>query len=292
MEAFVYLHDDFRMGVYDICWVQCSDKVYVYIQFIYPTQKVVRVSNELGAGNPKSAAFSVIIVNIYSLITSVILAIVILACRDFLSYAFTEGKKVSAAVSDLCPLLALTLVLNGIQPGIWTGMICGTLIQTVILAWVTFRTDWTKEVEEASKRLDKWSNKKLEVQIPVHLKHLEESEKLWNLYQSHEGKMQGKIETIGSNDIEFPANQLPQQNKRKEREYTLKSPNTKPKLEHANSRLRLIYHNMSNESGKTMMFRLIYHNNNTILQNDLTETHTEYTILEHNTNESGFWHTE
>ncbi|WZY94652.1 hypothetical protein YC2023_066981 [Brassica napus] len=123
----------------------------------------VRVSNELGAGNPKSAAFSVIIVNIYSLITSVILAIVILACRDFLSYAFTEGKKVSVAVSDLCPLLALTLVLNGIQPGIWTGMICGTLIQTVILAWVTFRTDWTKEVEEASKRLDKWSNKKLEV---------------------------------------------------------------------------------------------------------------------------------
>ncbi|KAH0943245.1 hypothetical protein HID58_002882 [Brassica napus] len=142
----------------------------------------VRVSNELGAGNPKSASFSVIIVNIYSLITCVILAIVILAFRDVLSYAFTEGEEVSAAVSDLCPLLALTLVLNGIQPvlsgvavgcgwqtfvakvnGIWTGMICGTLIQTVILAWITFRTDWTKEVEESAKRLDKWSNKKPEV---------------------------------------------------------------------------------------------------------------------------------
>ncbi|KAF3533972.1 hypothetical protein DY000_02042038 [Brassica cretica] len=47
--------------------------------------------------------------------------------------------------------------------GIWTGMICGTLIQTVILAWVTFRTDWTKEVEESAKRLDIWSNKKPEV---------------------------------------------------------------------------------------------------------------------------------
>ncbi|XP_010466426.1 PREDICTED: protein DETOXIFICATION 40-like [Camelina sativa] len=166
----------------------------------------VRVSNELGAGNPKSAAFSVIIVNIYSLITCVILAIVILACRDILSYAFTEGKEVSDAVSDLCPLLAVTLVLNGIQPvlsgvavgcgwqtfvakvnvgcyyvigiplgalfgfyynfgakGIWTGMIGGTITQTFILAWVTFRTDWTKEVEEASKRMDKWSNKKQEV---------------------------------------------------------------------------------------------------------------------------------
>ncbi|XP_048600404.1 protein DETOXIFICATION 40-like [Brassica napus] len=76
----------------------------------------VRVSNELGAGNPKSASFSVIIVNIYSLITCVILAIVILAFRDVLSYAFTEGEEVSAAVSDLCPLLAFTLVLNGIQP--------------------------------------------------------------------------------------------------------------------------------------------------------------------------------
>ncbi|XP_010510494.1 PREDICTED: protein DETOXIFICATION 40-like [Camelina sativa] len=166
----------------------------------------VRVSNELGAGNPKSAAFSVIIVNIYSLITCVILAIVILACRDVLSYLFTEGKEVSDAVSDLCPLLAVTIVLNGIQPvlsgvavgcgwqtyvakvnigcyyvigiplgallgfyynfgakGIWTGMIGGTVIQTFILAWVTFRTDWSKEAEEASKRMDKWSNQKQEV---------------------------------------------------------------------------------------------------------------------------------
>ncbi|CAN8258511.1 unnamed protein product [Cochlearia groenlandica] len=166
----------------------------------------VRVSNELGAGNPKSAAFAVIIVNIYSLITSVIIAIVVLACRDVLSYMYTDGHKVAAAVSDLCPLLAITLVLNGIQPvlsgvavgcgwqkfvakvnvgcyyiigiplgalfgfyfefgvkGIWTGMIFGTLIQTIILAWVTFRTDWVKEVEEASKRLDKWSYKKQEV---------------------------------------------------------------------------------------------------------------------------------
>ena len=74
------------------------------------------MSNELGAGNPKSAAFSVIIVNIYSLITCVILAIIIIVCRDYLSYAFTEGEKVSAAVSDLCPLLAVTLILNRIQP--------------------------------------------------------------------------------------------------------------------------------------------------------------------------------
>jgi len=76
----------------------------------------VRVSNELGARNPKSAAFSVVVVTVISFIISVITALIVLALRDVISYAFTEGEAVAAAVSDLCPLLALTLILNGVQP--------------------------------------------------------------------------------------------------------------------------------------------------------------------------------
>jgi len=76
----------------------------------------VRVSNELGARNPRSAAFSVNVVTVISFIISIIVAIVILSLRDVISYAFTEGAEVAAAVSDLCPLLALSIVLNGIQP--------------------------------------------------------------------------------------------------------------------------------------------------------------------------------
>lgn len=76
----------------------------------------VRVSNELGAGHPKSAAFSVVMVNLVSFVISVIAAIIVLALRHVISYAFTEGETVANAVSDLCPLLALTLVLNGVQP--------------------------------------------------------------------------------------------------------------------------------------------------------------------------------
>ncbi|RCV42041.1 hypothetical protein SETIT_9G183300v2 [Setaria italica] len=162
----------------------------------------VRVSNELGAGNPKSAAFSVLVVTVLSFILSVIISVVILLCRDYISYIFTEGEDVSRAVSQLTPLLAFTLILNGIQPvlsgvavgcgwqafvayvnvgcyyivgiplgcllgfyfdlgaaGIWSGMIGGTLMQTLILIWVTFRTNWVKEVEEAQKRLNKWEEK-------------------------------------------------------------------------------------------------------------------------------------
>ncbi|KAK1304970.1 Protein TRANSPARENT TESTA 12 [Acorus calamus] len=76
----------------------------------------VRVSNELGAGNPKSAAFSVVVVTSLSFIVSVIAAVIVLVLRDVISYAFTGGEVVAAAVSDLCPMLASTLILNGIQP--------------------------------------------------------------------------------------------------------------------------------------------------------------------------------
>jgi MATE family multidrug resistance protein len=74
------------------------------------------VSNELGAGNPKSAAFSVVVVTALSFILSLIIALAILLYRDYISYIFTGGNDVAAAVSKLAPLLALTLVLNGIQP--------------------------------------------------------------------------------------------------------------------------------------------------------------------------------
>lgn len=76
----------------------------------------MRVSNELGAGNPKSAAFSVVVVTMLSFVLTSIISVVILLCRDYISYIYTDGDDVAQAVSKLTPLLALTLILNGIQP--------------------------------------------------------------------------------------------------------------------------------------------------------------------------------
>ena len=70
------------------------------------------MSNELGAGNPKSAAFSVVVVTVLSFILSVLISVVILFCQDYASYIITEGED----MSQLTSLLALTLILNGIQP--------------------------------------------------------------------------------------------------------------------------------------------------------------------------------
>ncbi|XP_044496695.1 protein DETOXIFICATION 40-like [Mangifera indica] len=44
--------------------------------------------------------------------------------------------------------------------GIWSGMIGGTLIQTLILMYVTFRTDWNKEVEKTRSHLERWEDPK------------------------------------------------------------------------------------------------------------------------------------
>lgn len=34
--------------------------------------------------------------------------------------------------------------------GIWSGMLGGTVMQTIILIWITARTDWNKEVIQIS----------------------------------------------------------------------------------------------------------------------------------------------
>ncbi|VVB12144.1 unnamed protein product [Arabis nemorensis] len=163
----------------------------------------VRTSNELGAGNPRSAFFTTWTATFVSFVISVAEAIAVMMSRDYISYIFTADADVAVAVSDLCPFLAVTIILNGIQPvlsgvavgcgwqayvayvnvgcyyivgiplgcvlgftfdfqakGIWTGMIGGTLMQTLILLYVTYRTDWDKEVEKARKRLDLWDEKK------------------------------------------------------------------------------------------------------------------------------------
>jgi len=76
----------------------------------------VRIGNELGAGHPKVAKFSVIVVNATSIIISIIFSAIVLSFRVGLSRLFTSDTAVIDAVSNLTPLLAISVFLNGIQP--------------------------------------------------------------------------------------------------------------------------------------------------------------------------------
>ncbi|KAK0578487.1 hypothetical protein LWI29_011220 [Acer saccharum] len=142
----------------------------------------VRVSNELGAGHPKSSAFAVVVVTTSSFILAVIIAIVMLLLRHVISYVFTGGSTVADAVSELSPYLAISIVLNGVQPvlsGVAVGcgwqafllMLMWDVTTLLVFLWGAFWASnsiwvqreygqeyWIKEVENARNRLDRWDN--------------------------------------------------------------------------------------------------------------------------------------
>ncbi|KAK9219524.1 hypothetical protein WN943_008170 [Citrus x changshan-huyou] len=152
----------------------------------------VRVANELGAGNANGAKFAAIVSVLNSLLVGLCFLSIIIATPEKLAMIFTSSSAVITMVNELAILLALTILLNCIQPvltgvavgcgwqalvafvnigsyyivgvplgaflgwllhfdirGIWTGMISGTVVQTVILCVITIKCEWQKEAQKA-----------------------------------------------------------------------------------------------------------------------------------------------
>ncbi|KAG0472861.1 hypothetical protein HPP92_014718 [Vanilla planifolia] len=159
----------------------------------------VRVSNELGSGRPRATKHAVVVVVVTSLLIGLFFMFVILAARDYFPIIFTGDKEMQHAVSRIAYLLAITMVLNSIQPvisgvaigggwqglvayinlgcyyifglpfgfflgyvlnwgvrGIWIGMLFGTALQTLILLFIVWRTNWKEEAEQALERIRLW----------------------------------------------------------------------------------------------------------------------------------------
>lgn len=76
----------------------------------------VRVSNELGAGHPKAAKFSVLVVVVMSVIIQSIIVGILLITRKDLPAIFTESKLVMEEVSRVAFFLSGTIFLSSIQP--------------------------------------------------------------------------------------------------------------------------------------------------------------------------------
>ncbi|URE17091.1 protein TRANSPARENT TESTA [Musa troglodytarum] len=134
----------------------------------------VRVANELGAGNGKGARFATIV----SVATSTAVGLVFWLCillsfsillnsvQPVLSgVAVGSGWQALVAYVNIgtyyiigipCGLILGWIFEFGVQ-GIWAGMIGGTGIQTLILAYLTIRCDWDKEAMIARDRVKKWS---------------------------------------------------------------------------------------------------------------------------------------
>lgn len=76
----------------------------------------MRVSNELGAGRPRRAKFSVLVVSITSLAIGAFLTVLLFAARNHYPALFTNNSQVQQAVYDLTPILGATLFINSLQP--------------------------------------------------------------------------------------------------------------------------------------------------------------------------------
>ena len=74
-----------------------------------------RVSNELGAGNPRGAQLSVFAVMFLAVTEMVIVDIAIFASRRVFGYMFSNDKEVVDYVTDMAPLICLSIVMDSLQ---------------------------------------------------------------------------------------------------------------------------------------------------------------------------------
>ncbi|RYR53693.1 hypothetical protein S83_019862 [Arachis hypogaea] len=91
----------------------------------------VRVSNELGRGSSKGAKFSIVVTVLTSFTIGFLLFIFFLFFRERLAYIFTSNEDVAAAVGDLSPFLAISILLNSVQP-VLSGVAVGAGWQSIV----------------------------------------------------------------------------------------------------------------------------------------------------------------
>lgn len=89
----------------------------------------VRVANELGRGSASAAKFSIWVTVLTSFVIGFVLFIFFVFLRGRLAYIFTESLAVAKAVADLSPLLAVSILLNSVQPVLSGNLI--TLLQNI-----------------------------------------------------------------------------------------------------------------------------------------------------------------
>ncbi|GLT28860.1 hypothetical protein SLA2020_037640 [Shorea laevis] len=75
----------------------------------------VRVSNELGARNPQSARRAVWATMFLAIIEAAIFVTVLLSCRSFIGYAYSNDKQVVKYIAAMDPLVCASIVMDSLQ---------------------------------------------------------------------------------------------------------------------------------------------------------------------------------
>lgn len=100
-------------SVLSICLTTMS--LHYFIPYAVSAAASTRVSNELGAGNPHAAQFSVSAVMVLSVIEAVIVSTVLFCCRSVWGYAYSDEKEVVDYITGMTPLLCISVIMDTSQ---------------------------------------------------------------------------------------------------------------------------------------------------------------------------------
>ncbi|GMH20313.1 hypothetical protein Nepgr_022154 [Nepenthes gracilis] len=150
-----------------------------------------RVSNELGAGNPEGARTASYAAVLIEVIETTIVSTTLFAAQRVFSYSFSNEKEVVDYVTDMAPLVCVSVILDSIQGvlsgvargcgwqhiggafylfgipiaavlgfwvklrgrGLWIGIQAGSRLQVALLSTITICIDWEKQAAKARKRI-------------------------------------------------------------------------------------------------------------------------------------------
>ncbi|ESR54889.1 hypothetical protein CICLE_v10020602mg [Citrus x clementina] len=106
-----------------VCFEWWSYEVLILLSGLLPNPKLeasvfslcTRVSNELGAGNPKAAKMAVCAIIILAAAEMVTVSIVLLFCRHILGYALSSSEDIVHRLADMVPFICLSIIMDSLQ---------------------------------------------------------------------------------------------------------------------------------------------------------------------------------
>ncbi|KAK3036528.1 hypothetical protein RJ639_030969 [Escallonia herrerae] len=99
---------------YMVCFLTIST-LHFTVPYGFGAAASVRVSNELGAGNPQAARVAVWAVMFLAITETVIVSITLFCCRHILGRAYSNEKSVVEYIAVMAPLICLSTVTDSLQ---------------------------------------------------------------------------------------------------------------------------------------------------------------------------------
>ncbi|XP_038697385.1 protein DETOXIFICATION 14-like isoform X2 [Tripterygium wilfordii] len=193
-DALLGLGQFFRLAVPSAVMVCLTiSTLHFTVPYGFGAASSIRVSNELGAGNPRSARVAV---GAAMAIEAVIVSASLFCSRNVLGLAYSNDRQIQHYIAVMTPFLCLSIITDSLQAvlsgvargcgwqhigayinlgafylvglpvgallgfvahlrgkGLWIGIVAGSIVQSTLLSLISVFTDWEKQATKAKERV-------------------------------------------------------------------------------------------------------------------------------------------